>query len=127
MKKTFFELVRYILVGGIATIVDYGSYFALTRFFFLTAQTANPIAYLLGHIASFVGHRTISFRSSGHPGHQYLRFFIVNIVGLAISQLTLVALLRFGAHDLIAKAAAVATSGLFNYLANKFWTFRIKY
>lgn len=124
MKKTFFELVRYVLVGIAATVVDYGSYYALTRYFFLTAQTANPIAYLLGHIASFAGHRTISFRSSGRPGRQYLRFLLVNFVGLAISQLTLVVLLRFGAHDLIAKAAAVATSGFFNYLANKFWTFK---
>ena len=124
MKKTFFELVRYVLVGIMATVVDYGAYYILTRFLFFSAVFANPIAYLAGNVVSFLGQRTVTFRSHGRPGSQYLRFLVVNATGLVISQLTLVVLMRLGVDDLVAKAAGVITSGTFNYLSNRFWTFR---
>jgi len=124
MKKTFFEFVRYVLVGVAATAVDYGAYFFLTRALAMAAPLANPIAYSLGNVASFIGQRTITFRSHGHPGGQYARFLLVNIIGLVISQLTLMAIIYFGVNDLLAKAAGVITSGTFNYLCNRFWTFR---
>jgi len=123
MKKTFFELVRYVLVGVVATAVDYGAYYILTRFFFFAAVVANPVSYVCGNVVSFLGQRTITFRSHGRPGRQYLRFLIVNVTGLVISQFTLVVLLRLGVNDLVAKAAGVLTSGTFNYLSNRFWTF----
>jgi putative flippase GtrA len=123
MKKTFFELVRYVSVGIAATIVDYGAYYILTRYFFVAAVYANPFAYVVGNVVSFVGQRTVTFRSHGRPGSQYLRFLVVNATGLVISQFTLVVLLRFGVNDLVAKAAGVLTSGTFNYLSNRFWTF----
>jgi putative flippase GtrA len=124
MKKKFFEFVRYVLVGIVATVVDYGGYYILTRFLFFPATSANPVAYLVGNVVSFLGQRSVTFRSHGHPGRQYLRFLVVNVTGLIISQFTLVVLLRLGVDDLIAKAAGVITSGTFNYLANRFWTFK---
>ena len=124
MKKTFFELVRYVLVGAAATVVDYGAYYVLTRYFFIAAVFANQVSYVFGNIVSFLGQRAITFRSHGHPGPQYLRFLVVNAVGLIVSQLTLVILLRLGVNDLLAKAAGVITSGSFNYLSNRFWTFK---
>ena len=123
MKRTFFELVRYGLVGVAATIVDYGAYYFLTRSFLFSATIANPLSYLCGNVVSFYGQRTITFRSRGHTGKQYLRFLVVNATGLVVSQATLVVLLGLGVNDLFAKAAGVITSGMFNYLSNRFWTF----
>jgi putative flippase GtrA len=123
MKKTFFELVRYVSVGVAASIVDYGAYYALTRFVLLSATFANPLSYLCGNVVSFYGQRTITFRSHGHTGKQYLRFLVVNAAGLVVSQMTLVVFLHFGVNDLFAKAAGIITSGTFNYLSNRFWTF----
>lgn len=123
MKKTIFELIRYVLVGVMASIVDYGAYYLLTRSFLFSATISNPASYLCGNLVSFFGQRMITFRSHGHTGKQYLRFLVVNAAGLIVSQITLVILLNFGVNDLIAKAASVITSGTFNYLFNRFWTF----
>jgi putative flippase GtrA len=124
MKKVFFELVRYVFVGGAATAVDYGSYYLLTRGLAMGALAANPLAYLAGNFVSFTGHHFVTFRSSGKPLGEYVRFVIVTAVGLGISQIVVWLLLGLHTHDLIAKAASVVISGLFNYLANRFWTFR---
>jgi putative flippase GtrA len=125
MKKTFFQLVRYVLVGAAATFVDFGSYLLFTRVLLLAAQVANPLSYLVGNVVSFLGQRTITFHSNGRPGPQYFRFLVVNAIGLGISQLTLLVFLHFGISDLVGKTAGVIASGSFNYLSNRFWTFRI--
>jgi putative flippase GtrA len=124
MIKTFFQLVRYVLVGAAATVFDLGAYYIFTRFLFLAAEIANPLSYLTGNIISFLGQRTITFHSNGRPGPQYFRFLVVSAIGLGISQTTLLVGLHFGLHDLVAKVACVITSGGFNYLANRFWTFK---
>jgi putative flippase GtrA len=124
MKKTFFQLVRYVAVGGAATAVDYGSYYFLTRGLSVGVLAANPLAYLAGNVVSFLGHRFITFRSEGKPLGEYVRFLLVTAIGLAVSQTVFVVLVWLGVHDLISKAAAVIVSGCFNYLANRFWTFR---
>lgn len=71
-----------------------------------------------------MGHRYITFHSTGQPAKEYLKFIVITAGGLVISQLTVVALYQMGIHDLVAKLAAVFTSGLFNFLLNRYWTFR---
>lgn len=126
MKKTFFQLIRYVTVGGAATAVDYGLYYFLTRGAFFDALAANPLAYLAGNVVSFLGHRFITFRSVSKPFAEYFRFLLVTTIGLAVSQAIMVFFVRLGVHDLISKAVAIVMSGCFNYLANRFWTFRAK-
>ncbi len=127
MKKTIFELIRYFFVGLAATFVDYGAYIFLTRFLLFHVLYANPLAYAVGSVVSFVGQRTITFRSrERYVWHQYLRFIAVNLVGLGLSQLVIIIGLKIGVHDLIAKAATIVVAGAFNYLGNRFWTFRGK-
>jgi len=123
-EATFFQIARYFVVGAVSTVADYGSYLFFTRGLALSAFDANPLAYLFGNAVSFFGHHFITFRSHGKPLPEYLRFIFVSIVGLGVSQAVIAATLGLGAPDLIAKAAAVFISGLFNYLCNRFWTFR---
>ena len=124
MKLPFGELARYVLVGGASTVADYGSYFFLTRYLAFPALFANPVAYLFGNVVSFFGHHFITFRSRAQPHTEYPQFLIVSVVGLGVSQGVLSAALALGAPDLVSKGAAVLISGLFNYLANRYWTFR---
>jgi putative flippase GtrA len=125
MPQTIFQFLRYVLVGGAATVADYGSYYLLTRASGMDSLTANPLSYMAGNVISFLGHRNVTFRSRGRVSSQYLRFICVTVVGIAISQLAIWSLLRLGAHDLVSKAFSVAASGFFNYTANRFWTFKI--
>ncbi len=124
MRKDILQFAKYVTVGAAATGVDYGSYVLLTRLGSLGSLTANPLAYWVGNIVSFVGHRTVTFRSHGNPLAEYGRFICVTVIGLSVSQLVVWACLGLGIYDLFAKAAAVLVSGLFNYTVNRFWTFR---
>ena len=56
-KKNFFELIRFVIVGGMSTVVDL---VVTTVLVFTTALNANfitTIAFLTAFLVSFFGHR----------------------------------------------------------------------
>ncbi len=124
MKKTFLQLIRYVMVGAASTVADYGAYLFFTRITAMPALEANPLAYAIGNIVSFYGHRIVTFRSRGKPMAEYARFAVVSIAGLLVSQIVVAAALYVGISDLVGKAASIIISGMFNYLMNRYWTFR---
>ena len=79
-KKNFFELIRFVIVGGMSTVVDL---VVTTVLVFTTALNANfitTIAFLTAFLVSFFGHRYFTFKRKG----SMLSFF-----ALAVSTLIL--------------------------------------
>jgi len=124
MWKLAGELFRYGVIGVSSSAVDFLAYVVFTRVTGLHALTANVLAYLVGHLVSYFGNRMFTFRTSGKMGAEYFRFWVVNLIGLVMSQIILAAGLHVGIHDLYAKVAAIVLSGGFNFLANRYWTYR---
>jgi len=124
MGKFIAEIFRYGVVGVSSGIVDFLVYVGLTRAVHFPELAANLGAYLAGHVVSFFGNRAWTFRSNGHAGYEYLRFWAVNLIGLGVSSAVLWIGLRFGIHDLYVKVAAIILSGAWNFIMNRVWTFR---
>jgi putative flippase GtrA len=126
MWRLFTDAMRYGVVGVSSSVVDFLFYFGLTRAAHLPELVANVLAYLVGHLVSYLGNRWWTFRSHGSVGKEYVRFWVTNLIGLAVSQTVLWVGLTLGIHDLVAKVGAIALSGLSNFLLNRHWTFRTK-
>ncbi len=129
MQKIFSfikKITRYCMVGAVASLVDYGSYFLFTRLLYIAPHGANVVAYVCGNVVSFLGHRFFTFHTTDNPQifREYARFLVVTIIGLAISQAIVVFSLQAGITDLIGKGFAVVVSGLFNFIVNSLWTFK---
>lgn len=79
-KKNFFELIRFVIVGGMSTVVDL---VVTTVLVFTTALNANfitTIAFLIAFLVSFFGHRYFTFKRKGS---------ILSFFALAVSTLIL--------------------------------------
>ena len=79
-KKNFFELIRFVIVGGMSTVVDL---VVTTVLVFTTALNANfitTIAFLTAFLVSFFGHRYFTFKRKGS---------ILSFFALAVSTLIL--------------------------------------
>ena len=64
-EKNFFELIRFVIVGGMSTVVDL---VVTTVLVFTTALNANfitTIAFLTAFLVSFFGHRYFTFKRKG--------------------------------------------------------------
>lgn len=123
------QFVKFGIVGATNTAWDFGVYYILTRGMFgfsLHFLTANIIAFTVSVINSYLLNRAWTFRSTDTRHHVlFTKFLIVNLITLGLYELLLYALIdRARLFDLIAKLISVGVVMVWNFAANKFWTFR---
>ena len=123
----FPQLIRYIFVGGLAFLVDYGLLFLLTEaagMHYLFSATLSFIAGLLTNY--FISIRWI-FRQSKLQSRltEFLIFGIIGIIGLGLNNLFLYALTEYlHLHYLLSKLITAAIVMLWNFLGRRIILFK---
>jgi len=123
------EFVKYCLVGGTNAVLDYSIYLGLTRFFDFWQKNflaANFVAIFFANLSSFFLNKYFTFQNrSNKLFQQYLKFILVSLVYLGIVQgIMFVGVKIIGLYDIWAKVAASAVGLIWNFFANKYWSFR---
>jgi len=121
------QFVKFCLVGLANTIIDYAVYLFFSRLLGWYFLLANIIAILAAMTFSFFANKHWTFRNKDKQiKSQYLKFAAVNGVYFLLNNLIVFSLVHYLAtYDLLAKIIAIAIGLLWNFLANKFWTFRV--
>lgn len=112
------QFARYVLVGGLAFIVDFTALFFLTESLEFHYLVSASIAFLLGLVTNYLlciswifHHRTVSNRL-----HEFIIFSLVGIAGLLLNNLLIFLLTEFVSfHYLMSKAVAAAVILVFNF------------
>jgi putative flippase GtrA len=114
--------IRFALVGGINTAIDFGILFLLTSFG-LNKFVANFISTSVAFIFSFFANRSFTFKSTGSIKKQVLPFLLVTLSGLWLLQPALIWLVSLPLQELnetvsllIAKLVATIGSLVWNYV-----------
>ena len=120
------QFLKFCVVGVIGTAIDFGLLYLLVEFghvYYLLAATISFIAavinnYLLNKIWTFQDKNRNFFK-------QFVQFLIVSLVGLGLNLLLLYLLVQY-AHlwYILAKVLATGVVLIWNFIANKFWTFK---
>lgn len=119
------QFVKFSVVGTVNTFVSTFVYTLATRPFGLDPLIGNAIAFAAAVTLSFFLNKfwTFSNRERRYVW-QYSRFFTVSGIGFLISESVIVLLHTIlGIHDFIAFFTAVAVGLLWNFNANRSWTF----
>lgn len=128
MQNTF---IRFVLVGGIAALVNVISRVMLSNLF--SYQLAIVLAYLIGMAVAFLLNRHYVFNATlDAAGRQAIKFSLVN--GLALIQVWLVTLAMFH-HilpvlgwtwhaDTVAHIVGVASPIVTSFVGHKYFSFR---
>lgn len=125
------QFLAFLVTGGIAALVNYGSRFVFSRW--LSFSSAVILAYLVGMITAFLLARAFVFTDRrGSTAGSALRFTLVNVLAVAQTWLVSVLLARHGLPALgidqhveaIAHAVGVAVPVFTSFLGHKYWTFR---
>ena len=124
------QFMRFAVVGLINTGIDYLIYWSLTRYvdFFEDEKVfATSIAFIVAATNSYFMNKAFTFRDkSKEYGSQYIKFFVVSLVGFGINALIFWALLQTGLFDILAKVLTTGVVLIWNFIANKLWTFKQK-
>ncbi|HMN63100.1 MAG TPA: GtrA family protein [Anaerolinea sp.] len=137
------RFLRFALVGAIGAVVDFGTFNLLTQLTAITAVVASMISFSAAVTSNFIWNRFWTYPDSRSKSvmKQVVQFFIVNLIGLAIRtplfatlEKILVSNLErllkpgfpfpptFVGHN-ISLAVAVLVVMMWNFFANRFWTY----
>ncbi|MBM7492479.1 putative flippase GtrA [Micromonospora luteifusca] len=126
-QKFIHEALKFGIVGGINTVINYAVFNALALTVFVNGQLkASVIATIVATITSYLMNRHWTYRDRPKSAlrREYLLFFLFNGAGLLI-ELGAVAVAKYGLdiHGLlalnVAKTAGVLLATLF-----RFWSYR---
>jgi putative flippase GtrA len=128
------RIAKFAVVGASGFVVDFAVLDALILLAGWQPVWANTCSFSLAVTNTFIWNRLWTFPESRQRslGRQLIQFFLVNLVGLGINQLTFLgsASLVWG-HLLplvwstnLAKMTASGVALIWNYSANRLWTWR---
>lgn len=131
------EVAKFGVVGLIAFTVDVGTFNVLrfhggTGLLYEKPITAKVVSTVLATIVAYVGNRFWTFRHRDRVGYarEYLLFFLLNAVGLAIA-VGCLAISHYGfnlrgpvADNVSANGVGLVLGTLFRFWAYRRWVFR---
>ena len=127
------ELIKYILTGGITTIIGWGVYYVVTEYLLdvnhpLELQLANVLSWCVGILFSFFANKRFVFLDpSPQIVKQLLGFFSVRIGAMLLENLELFILVSLcGFNDRFIKILVSFITVGVNYLTSKLVIFKKK-
>lgn len=121
------ERTRFIIIGGINTVVAYGLFVAFEAAFGGRYLLSLLLSYLVATILAFMLHRRFTFAVTGRASlvADFLRFESVYVVMLSANAVLLPVLVELaGWSSLAAQAAIIIVTTIISYLGHKFFSFR---
>lgn len=141
-KNNFKELLRYALVGGVATVVDWTVLFVFTEYVFPSLSYGVYLAHVFSFLSGlntnfFLSNRfvftAVHQKERGRDWKAFLLFGVIGVIGLLMTELgAWLSDLLFGAKTLlftvfgldvrvylVTKAILTVIVFLWNYLARK--------
>ena len=118
-------LRRYVLVGIIATAVDWAMFSLLVFVLSWNYLLAGIVSFVVATFAGYLSGLQLVFRGGRHRRWVEIAFsYIASLLGFAMHLAVLFALAGWlDIHVFIAKAVATGVTFLWNYAARFFWIF----
>jgi putative flippase GtrA len=121
-RSTARQFAHYAGVGAIGTAGHYVVYIALIQTG-LHVVTASAAGFVVGALINYWLNYHYTFNSEQPHRQAMTRFFAVALAGLALNTLIVFLLNRMHWHYLLAQAAATMVVLIWNFAANRRWTF----
>ncbi len=125
-QATFFQLIRYGFVGGIAFVADCGSLYALTEWCGVPYLVSAALAFLLGLTVNYLLSSLIVFSTHRLQNRwiEFAIFAIIGIIGLGLNEVIMyVCCEMIGIHYMVAKLISTALVFFWNFFARKLTLF----
>jgi putative flippase GtrA len=127
-KNGFLQFFRYVIVGGMATVVDWSVLFILTDFAHIYYLLSAIFAFILGLITNFLLSKLLVFKANEariNATMEFLSYAGIGVVGLGITELIMFLLTNcWNVHYMVSKATATIIVLAWNYVARKVFIYK---
>lgn len=118
------HLVRFVIVGGSATLLQFVLLLLLVEYGHLNKVLASALSFVLSAIYNYLMNYYFTFASEKSHVETAAKFVLVAALGLVINSSTFALFLMLGPHYLIAQVGATAITMIVNFLLHKIWIYR---
>ena len=119
------QFLRFAVVGGIATIVQFSILVALVELAHANELIANAIGFAFAATANYLMNRYFTFSgTTSHAGYGMLKFAVTSLIGLGINSLIFKAFMSVGVYYMLAWVFATGLTLIWNYSAARLIVFR---
>lgn len=126
--KEFTVFIKYAMVGVTGTALDVGSLYVFVDLLHIPVLVAAALSFILAVVNNFILNKIWTFRNSSRNFRkQFIKFFIVSVVGLVLTEICMaVFVYLLGIWYIASKLITSVIVLTWNFLANKNWTFTEK-
>jgi len=121
----FKRFVRFALVGGVATAIQYAILVLLVRGCGVAPTPASSVGFGLSAVANYFLNYRFTFRSNRPHGPAAAKFALLAVTGLVINAAIMHLIVGAGVHYLLAQVCATAVVLFWNFIGNSLWTFGV--
>jgi putative flippase GtrA len=127
-KEFLDKVLKFGLVGVIATLLNYGSFYLLYKIFGSHYLLSSVTGYISGVLLGYFLNKYWTFVKQVDISKNYLvGYFLVYLVSLVVSQLFLLVLVEvMFLNPLVSNIFAICVSTVLNFTGSNYLVFKIK-
>jgi len=127
VRNNKITILRYGTIGALSTVIDFTFYIIFTDVFYIYYILAAVLSFIIAATFNFSFNRRWTFQSNGQKRKQLPIFLIVMVSGVALNAGLIAFFVElFDLWDILAKVIATGVVTGWNFLGNKYITFRKK-
>ncbi len=126
LYKKYEEIINYLIVGGMTTLVSIVIYALCTKAFHINYMIANVISWIISVLFAYVTNRIFVFKSkSDNIFLEVYQFFKYRVISLGIELLLMYVFVELiNIDDMISKIIVQVIVIVLNYVFSKLFVFK---
>ena len=127
LKQISIQFFLYFIVGGLATIVEWGAFYLLSSIFKLHYATATSLAFILSTGANWLVGRLILFRDSKqNTAKELVKIYMVSIIGLLMNiTIMFITIEKIGIQRMNSKIIATGIVFIWNFVIRNLVIYKV--
>lgn len=120
-NKLLMQIIKFVIVGGIATIIDYIIFFILHELLKIPTLPSNITSFTISVIYNYIASVKWVFDvKKDDPKKQFIIFLILSIIGLLINTVIVyITIDVLNWYSMICKIIATGIVMVFNFITRK--------
>ena len=124
MQSRSAEIFRFLIVGGIAVVIDGVCYALMVRTVGLEHGFSKRLSFVFGSIWAFFANKHYTFTSSAPLGREIILFALLYLSSFLANGWVHDITWKISSKDWLSFLSATVTSTVINFLGQKFIVFR---
>ena len=118
-KKTLFQAIKYLVVGGSSAAIELVLFQLLSAVFAIPLAAANVTAVVVSTVFNFLVNRNVTFKSTSNPLRSLVLYLLLFALNTTFSTVVISFLAAQGVYPLVAKVCTMACIVLWNFVLYK--------